>query len=120
MRKKSLQEIEDFYRNQGYEHEELRRVLEKDKEWQRIVKERKQRLSKKISLTKSETKKYVMSTDEDFEILARIKEIEKIKTFRKEDRILVKLIRTQLEHDWRTPLLKTLDKILQKYSKARA
>jgi len=72
---------------------------------------------KKAYLTKFEKKKYVMSTDKDFEILAKIKKIEKMKKLSKQDRFIIKFIRTQLERDWRTPLLKALDKILKKYKK---
>ena len=112
--KKSLQEIEDFYKNQGYVGDTLRKVLEKDKEWQRLVKERKQKLNKKFPLTNLEKKKYVMSTDGDYEILSKIKQLERLK-LTKEEKFLVKFIRTQLEHDWRKPLIQTLDKILRKY-----
>ena len=71
---------------------------------------------KKIPLTKTEQKKYVMSTDEDYEILGKIKQLEKMK-LEKEEEFLIAFIRTQLEHDWRRPLVQTLNKILQKYSK---
>lgn len=118
MKKKSLQEIEDFYKNQGYTGDKLRKILAKDKEWLSLVNERKQKLTKKISLTKAEQKKYVMSTDEDYEILGKIKQLEKMK-LTKEEKFLVKLIKTQLEHDWRKPLIQTLNKILRKYKVPR-
>jgi len=72
-------------------------------------------MSKKFRLTKFEKSKYVMSTEKDFEILAKIKKIEKIKKISNQDRDMIKFIRTQLERDWRAPLLKSLDKILKKY-----
>jgi len=36
---------------------------------------------------------------------------------KKEDKFLIKLIKTQLEDAWRKPLLKTLNKLLDKYKK---
>src|SRR3989338_8289395 len=109
--KKSLQRIEDFYVKQGYKGNELRKILSKDKEYQKLLKERKQKLTKKISLTKTEKKKYVMSVDKDYEILLKVKQLEKL-TLTKEEKFLIKFIRTQLEHDWRKWLIKELDKIL--------
>jgi hypothetical protein len=112
--KKSLQRIEDFYISQGYKENELRKILSKDKDYQKLFQERKQKLTKKISLTKIEKKKYVMSIDEDYEILSKVKQLEKL-NLTKEEKFLIKFIRTQLEHDWRKWLIKELDKILLKY-----
>ncbi len=112
--KKSLQKIEDFYMSQGHKGPELRKILSKDKAYQKLLKERKQRLTKKVSLTKTEKKKYVMSIDEDYEILSKVKQLEKL-NLNKEEKFLIKFIRTQLEHDWRKWLIKELDKILLKY-----
>ena len=109
-------EIEDFYKHEGYSGEKLRKILERDKEWKKLIKKRKQKLEKKFALTKLESEKYVMSTDDDYEILSKIKKIEKMK-LTNEKKLLVKLIKSQLEHDWRKNLIKTLNKILQKHSK---
>ncbi len=68
---------------------------------------------KKFKLTPSEKKKYVLPTDTDYEILDKCKKLEKMK-LTKEERFLVKLIKTQLEADWRKPLLKVLNKLLKK------
>ena len=114
MKKNSLQRIEDFYISQGYKGDELRKILLKDKDYLKLLNERKQKLTKKISLTKTEEKKYVMSIDEDYEILSKVKELEKL-NLSKEDKFLVKFIRTQLEHDWRKQIIQTLNKILRKY-----
>ncbi len=114
MKRKSLQEIEDFYKNQGYRGNKLRKILAKDKEWLRLYKERLQKLTKRFHLTKIEQRKYVMSTNEDYEILKKIKQLEKIK-LTKEDKILVCLIKTQLEFDWRKYLIQTLNQLLKKY-----
>jgi len=115
--KKSLQRIEDFYISQGYKGDELRKILLKDKDYLKLLKERKQKLTKKISVTKAEEKKYVLSTDEDYEILGKVKQLEKMK-LTKEEKFLVKFIKTQLEHGWRKSLIKELDKILLKYKKS--
>lgn len=61
-----------------------------------------------------EKKKYVLKTDQDYEILDKIHQLEKQK-LSAEDRELIKFIRTQLEDDWRTPIIKLLDKLLKKY-----
>lgn len=71
-----------------------------------------QRLAAKISLTKREKRKYVMSTDQDYEILSKIKQLGKC-DLNKQEKLLIRLIRTQLERDWRKWLIKELDKILR-------
>ena len=43
---KSLQEIEDFYKNQCYSGNKLRKILAKDKQWVELYKERQQNLTK--------------------------------------------------------------------------
>ncbi|MBI2583091.1 MAG: hypothetical protein HYW25_00350 [Candidatus Aenigmarchaeota archaeon] len=91
--KKSLQRIEDFYMSKGYKGDGLRKILSKDKEYQKLLQERKQKLTKKISLTKTEKKKYVMSVDEDYEILSKVKQLEKL-NLNNQERLLIKFIRT--------------------------
>ncbi len=117
---KSLQEkidfYIDFYIGKGYNGEKLHKVLLKNKDYVKLLHERKQKLTKKISLTKSEAKNYVLSRDEDYTILEKVKLLEK-KRLTKEERFLLKLIRTQLEHDWRKRLIKELDKILLRYKR---
>ena len=114
MKRKSLQEIEDFYKNRGYRGGKLRKILTKDKKWLRLYRERLQKLTKRFPLTKTEQRKYVMSTNEDYEILKKIKQLEKLK-LTKEDKILVWLIKTQLEFDWRKYLVQALNQLLKKY-----
>lgn len=116
MKKKSLQAIEDFYKNKGYSGSRLRLILVKDKEWSRLVKERREKLGKKISATKHEKKKYVLSTKQDYEILGMCKELEKRK-LTKQGKSVVKLIKSQLEHDWRKPLKRELNKLVKKYKR---
>jgi len=113
-----LQEIEDHYINLEYKGKKLRKVLAKDKEYQRFLKERKQKLTKKIRVSSIEKRKYILSTDSDFEILEKCKQLEKLK-LNKEDKFLLKIIRTQLEDDWRKYLLNALNKLIGKYKTKR-
>lgn len=114
MNKTSLQEIEDYYKNQGYVGEKLRRKVIKDKEYQKLLEERQKQLVRTSPLTKTEKRKYVMSTNQDYEILEKSKQLEKLQLTNQE-KILVKLIKTQLEYDWRKYLIQGLNKLLRKY-----
>jgi hypothetical protein len=60
--------------------------------------------------TKTERKKYIFKEKRDFEILKKIKILEKRKNLTKKEKTIIKFMRTQLEDDWRQPLLKLLDK----------
>ena len=115
LKKKSLQKIEDDYIKNGYRGSQLKLILGKDKQWQRLLRERKAKIHSNIVLTPGERKKYVMSTEEDYKILSVIKELEK-SGLNKQDYIIIKLIRTQLEHDWRKPIFKRLTQLKKKYS----
>lgn len=77
-------------------------------------KERKEKLLKEYKVMKKEREKYVLSTHRDFEILRKCKELEKMK-LSKQDKALVKFIKTQLERDWRKPVLKELERLFKKY-----
>jgi len=77
------------------------------------MKKKQQSLTKSFPLTKTERKHYVMSTDEDYEILGKVRQLEKLK-LTKEERFLVWLVKTQLEPEWRKYLIKALNKILRK------
>ena len=110
------QQIEDFYINKGYNLGKLRKVLEKDKEYQDLLEEKKRKLTKQFKVTSSEKKKYVLTTDADFDILNKCKQLEKLK-LSKDDRIVINLIKTQLEDDWRTPLINYLNKLLKKHKR---
>ncbi len=70
----------------------------------------------KFKLTALERKKYLMPEERDWIILKKIKKLEE-KKLSKEDKLLVKLIKTQLEKDWRKPLIIKLDKLSKKYKK---
>jgi len=116
MKRKSLQEIEDYYKNKSYGENKLKKVLSKDKEWVRLYKKRKQKLTKSFPLTKTEQRKYVMSTNKDYEILKKIKQLKKLKLTKK-DKVLIDLIKTQLEYEWRKYLIQILNLLLKRYSK---
>lgn len=57
-----------------------------------------------------------MSTNEDYEILKKVKQLEELK-LTKEDKMLIWLIKTQLEFDWRKYLIQILNQLIKKYSK---
>lgn len=113
---KSLQEIEDSYIERGLSGKELRKALEKDKDYQKLLTERKEKLTKKFEVSQEEEKKYVLSTDKDYEILGKIHLLEKQK-LSPEDKRLIKFIRTQLQLDWRASITKQLDELLEKYKR---
>ncbi len=117
MRKRTPQEIEDCYVNQGYTGEALRKILGSDREWLGLIAERRGKQAAQAPLTTSEREKYVMSTDKDYLILSKIKQLETLNLAR-EDKLLMGLIRTQLEHDWRGHLVRALDRLLRKYQGA--
>lgn len=112
--KKSLQKIEDYYINKGLRGDKLRQALFRDRDYKKILNERKRKLTKKFKVKPKEKKQYVLSTDQDYEILQKIYQLEK-KKLSKEEKKIVNLIRTQLERDWRTSLIKFLDQLLKKY-----
>ena len=68
----------------------------------------------KDQLTNEEKRKYLLPTETDAEILFLCKKLEKL-DLSEEDKLLVELIKTQLEKDWRTPLLEKLREIEKKY-----
>ncbi|MBI2232822.1 MAG: hypothetical protein HYU56_02795 [Candidatus Aenigmarchaeota archaeon] len=113
MKKRSLQEIEDYYKKQDYVGEKLRKKVIEDKQYQKLLKERQKQLTKRFPLTKTEKLKYVMSTNQDYEILEKVKQLEKLKLSKQEE-ILVKLMKTQLEYGWRKYLIQELNKLMKK------
>ncbi|EKE14954.1 MAG: hypothetical protein ACD_12C00223G0002 [uncultured bacterium] len=114
MPKPSLQRIADFYLERGYRGKRLRQALVKDKVYSRLFNERKKKLTRKIRISTAERKKYVLSLNQDFDILKNVKLLEKAK-LNQADKELIKLIKTQLEDDWRGFLIKALNKLLKKY-----
>ncbi len=71
-------------------------------------------LQKNVEVTSQERKRYVLGETRDYVILAKLKFLASRK-LSKRDRELLRLLRTQLERDWRKPLIKFLDKLLKKY-----
>ncbi len=67
-----------------------------------------------FSPTAEEKQKYILKTEQDYEILGKIKQLEK-KKLSSDDKKLIAFLRTQLEQDWRTPMIKRLDELLKKY-----
>ena len=72
----------------------------------------------KFKVTHAEKGKYVLSTKLDYEILEKCKQLEKL-SLDSNDKAFVKFARTQLEKNWRTPLLKKLNEVLRKYENAK-
>lgn len=112
--KKSLQQIEDQYISLGLRGERLRKALKKDKEYQRWLKRKREKLSKESEATKQDRRKYVLAADVDFGILGITKALLK-KKVSKEDRRLIALIKSQLLEDWRAPLVQELNRLQRKY-----
>ncbi|NQU82419.1 MAG: hypothetical protein HQ539_00520 [Parcubacteria group bacterium] len=116
MKQKSLQQVEDFYVDLGYRGAKLRQALKVDKNYQELLKAKKQKLTSKIKVSPAEKKKYVLSTDIDFEILYKCNELKNL-DLKSEDMDMVNLIKAQLEDDWRKPLVLKLNQFLRKYKK---
>ncbi|HCM51739.1 TPA: hypothetical protein DIS56_01245 [Candidatus Saccharibacteria bacterium] len=76
--------------------------------------ERKTRLKQRGHISDDEAKKYVLSTYTDYEILAKIHQLEK-QNLSPGDKEFVEFIKTQLELDWRSPILAKLHELLDKY-----
>jgi len=112
--KGKLQEIEDTYIQKGYRDQKLREALLKDKDYLKIIEQRKRKLTKKSVAISGEKERYVLSTDDDLEILSLCKELESSK-LSMADIETVKLIKSQLEYDRRKPLLASLKKLAERY-----
>ncbi|MDP2944675.1 MAG: hypothetical protein Q8N57_03895 [bacterium] len=67
-----------------------------------------------LKINERDKKRYVLSEERDYIILKKIYQLEKYKLSITKKGIL-NLIRTQLEHDWRKPLIKFLDGMIKKY-----
>ena len=72
----SISEIQHTLIAQGLRGEKLRQAIESNKEYRRIMKRRVSRLATK---SKSMSKKFVMSVDDDYEIMDLIRWLEKKK-----------------------------------------
>jgi hypothetical protein len=116
MKGSSLQAIEDYYYRHGLRGSRLRKAAEKDREYIKILKKRWLNLTKKFLVKPQDKRRYILSTDQDYIILARIYKLERMKLSDK-DKASVRLIKTQLEHHWRTPIMEFLNQLLLKYRK---
>lgn len=112
----SLQKIEDYYIGKGLKGNELREALELDETYQEVLSGRREALTKKFRITEEDKKRYVLSTDEDWEILGKIYQLEK-KKLSAEDKKFIAFLRTQLEHDWRASVVQALNDLLKKYER---
>ena len=112
----SLDSIAEFYLGLGFRGCQLRKVLEQDHEYQQLLQARRLQLDTRYINTVSEAERdmYLLSVQEDFEILEKCKRIERAR-ISAEDRLLTRLIKTQLKDDWRTDILETLNGLLNKY-----
>ena len=68
---------------------------------------------KKTNATKRGKQKYALKLKIDLDTFIRIKKLEN-KKLNKEDKRMLRFIKSQLEYDWRKPLIKELDKIEKK------
>jgi len=114
MKGSSLQAIEDYYFRHGLRGTKLRKATENDQEYMKILKKRQANLTKKFPVKPQDKKRYILSTDQDYQILWKIYDLER-KNLSDNDKVLVKLMRTQLEHHWRAPVIKFLNQLLKKY-----
>jgi len=69
-----------------------------------------------IKINKKDKKRYVLAEERDYIILGKIYQLEKCKLSLAEKKI-INLVRTQLERDWRKPLIEFLDGMAKKYKK---
>lgn len=73
-----------------------------------------QNCSIKLKIKKTDARKLVLSDKKDLQILQIIYVLER-KKLSVADRKLIKFIKTQLEKDWRKPLLEFAQDLLKKY-----
>ena len=71
-----------------------------------------------IKINEKDKKRYVLAEERDYIILGKIYQLEKCKLSLAEKKI-INLVRTQLERDWRKPLIEFLDGMAKKYKKCR-
>lgn len=67
-----------------------------------------------VEIKAKDKKRYVLKEAEDYKILEKIYELEKRK-LSLEDRRMINLIKTQLEQNWRKPLIEFLNELLKRY-----
>ena len=67
-----------------------------------------------IEITNLDKKKYLLPEKRDLVILRKVKLLEK-KKLKKKDQEILRLIKTQLEKNWRKPLIIYLNRLMEKY-----
>ena len=67
-----------------------------------------------MKISPEEKKKYLLLTEKDFEILEKIKKAECIPDLSNREKMILEFLKTQLEKDWRTPVIKFLEKIMRR------
>ncbi len=67
-----------------------------------------------MKITSQEKKSYVLAEKGDLKILFVCKELEKLE-LEKGDKAVVGLIKSQLQRDWRKPLLQKLSQLAKRY-----
>ena len=75
-----------------------------------MAQEDRNKFREKYGIKPDEESGYVMADERDYAILAKIKELE-AKDLCEVDKETVAFCRTQLEDDWRKPLIEKLDEI---------
>lgn len=70
----------------------------------------------KFKVKNQDKKKLVLGEKRDYQILRIIYKLEKMK-LDKEQKALVKFLKSQLEDDWRKPLLAYVNKLSKKFKK---
>ncbi|OGM15856.1 hypothetical protein A2V56_05390 [Candidatus Woesebacteria bacterium RBG_19FT_COMBO_42_9] len=76
--------------------------------------EEKNKLFKDFDVTEEEKRRYIFDELGDFQILDLCRKLEKL-NLSISDRKVVEMAKTQLEDDWRAPLLAYLQKLLTEY-----
>ena len=69
-----------------------------------------------LKINQNDKKRYVLGEKRDYEILDKIYGLKKFQ-LSLEDKRIIKLVKTQLERDWREPLIRFLDELAKKYQK---
>ena len=111
---KSLQDIEDYYISQGLTGETLRKALDDDEEFQKLLKEKKSQVRDRFGISNEDEEKYYLPKQEDYEILSKVKQLENM-NLNDNDKELVEVIKAQLLAEWRKPLLEKLKQLISKY-----
>ncbi len=63
-----------------------------------------------MKLSPEERKRYILPTEKDSEILEKIKDAEGLPDLSGREKMILEFLKTQLEKDWRTPIITFLEK----------